>query len=203
MKTSNRPAIASEPTTQTSNWWIGLFTLILCFVLPAASSAQLADTKIAFVSNRDGNNEIYVMDADGQNQVNLTNHPESDIYPSWSPDGTKIAFMSARDKLWGGEIYVMDADGKNQVNLTNHPAGDVMPSWSPDGTKIAFALGSDGNLGYNVEIYVMDADGKNPVRLTNHPESDTFPSWSPMLLFLSSKGKLATTWGRIKGDIVP
>ena len=84
-------------------------------------------TKIAFSSKRDGNWEIYVMDANGQNQVNLTNNPASDQNPSWSPGGTKIAFSSKRDGNW--EIYVMDASGQNQVNLTNNPAKDITATW--------------------------------------------------------------------------
>jgi len=79
--------------------------------------------QIAFSSERDGNYEIYVMDADGNNQRRLTNNPANESGPSWSPDGQKIAFVSTRDG--NCEIYVMDADGKNQRNLTNHPADDA------------------------------------------------------------------------------
>ncbi len=137
------------------------------------------NTKIAFWSLRDGNREIYVMNVDGTNQVNLTNNPAEDNYPAWSPDGTKIAFESFRDG--NGEIYVMDSDGTNPVNLTNHPADDGRsswypgPSWSPDGTRIAFVSTRDGND----EIYVMGADGTNQTRLTNNPAHDQEPSWSP------------------------
>ncbi len=83
--------------------------------------------KIAFSSDRDGNWEIYVMDSDGSNEINLTNNPAPDIDPTWSPDGEKIAFVSDRDG--NGEIYVMYADGSNQVNLTNNPADDRDPAW--------------------------------------------------------------------------
>ena len=83
--------------------------------------------KIAFDSERDGNAEIYVMDADGSNQINLTNNPANDRDPVWSPDGKKIAFSSNRDGNY--EIYVMDTDGSNQINLTNNPADDRFPDW--------------------------------------------------------------------------
>ncbi len=102
-----------------------------------------AQARIAFESDRDGhiiNNlfayEIYVMDANGGNQRNLTNNPTDDRNPSWSPDGKRIAFTSDRDG--NSEIYVMDADGGNQRNLTNNDRSDEDPSWSPDGKRITF-----------------------------------------------------------------
>ncbi|MCH8294258.1 PD40 domain-containing protein [Candidatus Poribacteria bacterium] len=155
--------------------------------------------QIAFVSYRDGNGEVYVMDAEGKNLRNLTNHPAQDgtawLGPAWSPDGEKIAFVSKRDGNY--ETYVMDADGKNPRNLTNHPALDGQPAWSPDGQKIAFVSKRDGLE----EIYVMDADGKNPHNLTNRPLiQDVTPSWfDPAIAFtVSSAGKLRATWGWLK-----
>jgi len=144
---------------------------------------------IAFHSNRNGNNEIYVMNADGSNQTRLTNNSASDWNAAWSPDGTKIAFMSYRDDLDGIcdynsgtmdcniEIYVMNANGGNEINLTNHSAEDVSLVWSPDGSKIAFTSKRDGNA----EVYVMNADGSNLTNLTNNPADDynCFQSWSP------------------------
>ena len=112
-----------------------------------------AQAQIAFVSDRDRNDEIYVMDDDGKNQRNLTNHPSDDYAPSWSPDGTRIVFMSDRDGhvpkgdvLPTFEIYVMDADGGNQQNLTNDPSHDMYPAWSPDGKRIAFTSYRDGHV---------------------------------------------------------
>ena len=86
---------------------------------------------IAFMSDRDGKPEIYVMDADGSNLARLTNNATFDGRPAWSPDASKIAFESDRDVLFISEIYVMDADGSNPVRLTNNAARDFDPAWSP------------------------------------------------------------------------
>ena len=165
--------------------------------------------KIAFTCFRDGNFEICVMDGDGGNEVRLTDDPAKDHEPSWSPDGTRIAFN--RDH----HICIMDSDGRNLTELT----GGEDPAWSPDGTKIAFTsfkelkrqvwvMDADGGnqvtltqwgKNYNPawsadgvriafvtrkrhdghEIYAMDSDGGNQVRLTHDLEEKENPSWSP------------------------
>ncbi|MBM3216783.1 DUF1573 domain-containing protein, partial [Candidatus Poribacteria bacterium] len=139
-------------------------------------TGDLAQTKIAFTSNRDGNGEVYVMSADGSGQVRLTNNSAIDEGPAWSPDGTKIAFQSTRDGHY--EIYVMNADGTAETRLTTSAVDSHAPAWSPDGTRIAFARGT--NVG-DTFIYVMDADGSNVNQLTSSgsapPGQD--PSWSP------------------------
>ncbi len=129
--------------------------------------------RIAFVSQRDQNRAIYVMNADGSNAVRLTT-ATADYRPAWSPDGTKITFWSERDG--NREIYVMNADGSNLVRLTNNPAADGDPAWSPDGAKIAFW--STRHIGA-AEIYEMNADGSNVTRLTVNDAADEQPEWSP------------------------
>jgi Tol biopolymer transport system component len=129
--------------------------------------------QFAFVSERDGNREIYIMNADGSGARNLTNNPADDWDPAWSPDGNQITFHSMRDG--NGEIYVMNADGSNPRNLTNNPAGDYHPIWSPDGRQILFYSDRSGDG----EVWVMNADGSNPRNLTNSPGSDGGAAWSP------------------------
>ena len=92
--------------------------------------------KIAFVSDRDGNNEIYVMDINGANILRLTNSPGDDSSPSWSHDSKWIAFDSDRDG--NAEIYLIDVNGANLTNITTQFALDSHPSWSPDSAQIAF-----------------------------------------------------------------
>ena len=135
-----------------------------------------AQARIAFISDRDWNWEIYVMDNHGGNQRDLTNNPADDRDPSWSPDGKRIVFSSERDG--NREIYVMDADGGNPQNLSNNPDFDGSPSWSPDGERIAFMSDRDGEF-LHFDIFVMDADGGNQQNITNNPFDERHPSWSP------------------------
>ena len=136
-----------------------------------------------------------VMDTDGGNQRRRTNNRHNDRYPSWSPDGKRIAFTSLRN-MGNRDIYVMDANGENQRNLTNHPDVDFHPSWSPDGKSIAFV--SNRNRDLNRDIYVMDGDGGNLRNLTNHPEDDSNPAWLNSPFSVSPAGKKFTMWGRLK-----
>lgn len=107
------------------------------------------------------------MNPDGTGQTRLTDNSDEDNLPSFSPDGTKIAFSSRRDGVQ--EIYIMDSDGNGQTNLSNVLiAHDFAPSFSSDGTKIAFGSGRDGNA----EIYMMNSDGTGQANLTNNGSGD-------------------------------
>lgn len=128
---------------------------------------------LAFVSERDGNSEIYIVRTDGTGLVRLTNNAGSDFDPAWSPDGSRIAFTSDRDG--GSNIYVMNADGSNVVRRTT--AGGLQPAWSPDGGTIAFtrSLGGGGT-----GIATLTSDGAlSSSGLGRVPGVNSDAAWSP------------------------
>ncbi len=131
--------------------------------------------RLAFVSDRDGYADIWVVGRDGRVAVNLTRDKAKDNSPAWSPDGQWIAFSSVRDSPYW-ELYVMRADGSEVRRLTWwEDASDLWPSWSPDGSRLAFASKRDGNW----EIYTVAVDGGDLTRLTDNPADDMHPAWSP------------------------
>jgi WD40 repeat protein len=85
--------------------------------------------RFVFSALRDGNRDLFLIDADGSNEVRLTDDPADDRQPAWSPDGSRIAFASGRSGDW--EIWVMDADGSNPRQLTDHQGFDADPRWVP------------------------------------------------------------------------
>ena len=152
---------------------------------------------IVFVSGRDGNGEVYAMDADGTSPRNLTQDPAQDVHPAWSPDGRRIAFVRSRSPssrckpgpgpCWDpfnrqSEIYVMNADGSRKRNLTPDRGFDDNPTWSPDGRRIAFlrVTGSYRHHGYH--LYAVNADGsglRNLGRIAATAYFASHPVWSP------------------------
>ena len=161
--------------------WVCLMVLVLLGMSSCSEQQQGTPRapdrppagQIAFVSDRDGNTEIYVMQADGSQQTRLTTNAAEEDDPAWSPDGQRLAFTSWRDG--NADIYVMQADGSQQTRLTTHPKDDEHPTWSPDGQRIAFVSNRDKNQ----EIYVMQVDGSQQTRLTVNRGADTDPAWSP------------------------
>lgn len=151
---------------------------------------------IAFVTDRDGNNEIYVMRPDGTEVRNLTENQASDEQPSWAPDGKRIVFVSDRDG--NRDLYVMDVNGTGVTRLTHTPEDESMPAQAPDGKRIAY-VAEEQREAY---VHFMWADGSSPRRLCQ----GFGPAWSSdaQTLYLN-QGQLpllcrVPAWG---GDVTP
>lgn len=120
---------------------------------PSGALDPVDSARVAFVSFRDGNFEVYVARADGSNATRLTVDAGSDVYPAWSPDGTRIAFVSARDG--DGDIFIMDSDGSSPTKLMNSPFVHRSPAWSPDSAEIVFVSSPAGTE----SLYLVNTDG--------------------------------------------
>ena len=163
-----------------------------------------ANGKIAFTSDRDGNREIYVMNPDGSNQIRTTNNTLLDDHPTWSPDGTKMAFVCQKPS-GAFALCIMNPDGTNKVEVTplnnyrtwfaNFSTESWSMSWSPDGNRIAFQDNSD--------ILVVNADGSNRRQVTDSSDYDGEPSWSPdgsRILFSSARVRAYPSLYTVKPD---
>ncbi len=142
-----------------------------------AQSGTNADLRIAFVSNRRGNDDIFLMTQNGESDPvsNLTNNPARDWNPAWSPGGDKIIFNSDRDQR--DTLYIMNADGTAvQPLFVGETFNDYDAAWSPDGTLIAFT--SDRNGGGR-ELFICNSDGSNVQALTDSGTLKGDPAWSP------------------------
>ena len=154
-------------------------------ILKVFGEKTIFTSKIVFISNRDGNDEIYMMDYDGRNQTRLTFNTTLDYMPAWAPDGKNIAFTSYRKNK---AVLVILNPFEGEITEVASKGTNFGPSFSPDGKKLAFCSQADEG---NTEIFVADSDGKNAKRLTFNNAIDTAPSWSPTnreIAFTSDRG---------------
>ena len=156
-----------------------LLSACLLFIASWADAAK--SDWISFASNRTGNFDIYVMNTNGENLRNLTNHPAREWEPTWSPDGRFLAYVSNRDGDF--KIYVMDTRTGEHRRLTDHHESEWAPAWSPNGKWIAFVSRSDEiippvKFKITSHIYRIDANGANLVQLTDQGKN-LRPAWSP------------------------
>jgi len=129
-------------------------------------------SRVAFISDRDGNLELYVANADGSDPRRLTTTDAREDQPSWSPDGRQIAYVvSAAGQR--PQVWVISADGSNPRQLTRGDTANYEPAFSPDGSVIAFTTIRDQNY----DIYLMDPDGSNQRNVTASPGKETHPQW--------------------------
>lgn len=168
---------------------LGTLIVAAATAIPAQAAFPGANGRIVFSSNRDGNDEIYVMNPDGSQRVDLTRNPASDTTPEWSPSGTQIEIAFASNRSGEYEIYLMNADGSGVTQLTS-VGFNTRPVFTSDGQYIVFTSARDGNF----EIYRMRVDGSEQTNLTNNPADDQLPASAPrgkMILFQSLRSGLA------------
>ena len=149
------------------------FTIATLFVFGSVSTAWARaprTAKIAYTSIQNDNAEIYVMNPDGSDQVNLTRNEATDFDPAWSPNGEEILFVSDRDGI--PDLYLMRADGSRVRKVFGNPEFRADPVWSPDGRKIVYVQGEKEG---DATIYVSTINGGSTQKLTK----GFTPSWSP------------------------
>lgn len=182
-------------------WWV-----LACFTAatgcaggeaPPAAAWSPDSARVIFTASREGNADLYLR-IPGAPPTRLTNHPASDNFGRFAPDGRTLAFQSRRTGAI--DIYVMHMDTSGLANVTNDPAFDVLPAWSPDGRRLAFMSTRGYQLGsigpFPGHVYVMDADGGNLRQVTHEPLTSSLgpQDWTPdgrgILLSRATDGSL-------------
>ena len=133
----------------------------------------IAGTRIAFVSDKTRNKELYVMDYDGQNALKVSADHSICLSPAWSPDGKMLAYVSYRDR--NPDLYALNMETGKRWKISGNEGLNISPAWSPNGKRLAAALTKDGAA----EIYLMDQNGREQERLTYGAYDNVAPAWSP------------------------
>jgi Tol biopolymer transport system component len=153
---------------------------------------------ITFVSNLSGNYQIYNMNLDGTDRRQITDIPEGACQPDWSPDGTRLVFVSPCDSMTdyypGSAMYIVKADGEGLLPLPTMPGGDYDPKWSPDGEKIAFtSLRNSGRP----QLYILELDDYSVTPISEKYLTDFQPAWSSdgkQIVFISTRKHGQQVW---------
>lgn len=147
-------------------------------------------SRVAFVSDRSGNKEVWMMDYDGSNQRQITREGALTLTPDWSPDGERLVYTSYRrkraDRGESPELYIIHRQGGGRIRIDTGVNLNTSPAFAPDGKRIAFV----GAVGGNTDIYVINDDGSNLRRLTTGESIESTPAWSPtgrQIAFTSSR----------------
>lgn len=154
--------------------------LLFCLTLLTLLGGKICDVwakapkraKIAFSSNRRGNWDIYLMNTDGSQQVNLTRHPADEFSPVWSPTGEHILFRADRDGV--DDLYLMDADGKNVRKVFRTSARRIEPAWAPDGSRIAYHTDTPK---WSIKVGIIEIGAEK--QIVSADQRGGNPSWSP------------------------
>lgn len=174
--------------------FILLFLLVFNLSVLAADSFQGKD-KIAFVSDRNGNDDIYIIEDNGENLTKLTDNKEDEYHPIWSPDGSKLIYLSDDGKVFNTtyKLWIMNKDGSNKKMLSDkidhHSVSECLPAWSPDGSKLLFV--TKGEVNKNIVKLNIETGKK---KILTAPETEgLYPAWSPdgakIACFLKGKRK--------------
>jgi TolB protein len=181
-----RPILSREYRGGSNDWRDLVHRFTDDIVLQFTGEAGVSRTRVAFVSARGRDKELYVMDLDGANRQALTADRSIAMSPAFSHDGSLVLFTSYRGGA-GPRVFVTRVGGGRPYLVSGRPGLNTSASYSPDGREIVCSLSMDGNS----EIYLLDARGGSPRRLTNQRAIDTSPAWAPTgreIAFTSDRG---------------
>lgn len=151
---------------------------------------------VAYASFRDGQNDVWVVDVETLEEVNVTDHPADDIHPTWSPDGSTLLFNSDRDDPERYQLHTVRLATGETRRLTEPGTTRTAASFSPDGDRIAYVIWPDEENG-QPDVWVMEVDGTDARNLSDHPGYDGWPSWSPdgeRIAFASNRNGWFQIW---------
>lgn len=176
---------------------LALYIFLSCILILSINTVSFAEkevfigeNKIAFVSERTGNKDIFVINDNGTDLIQLTDSPQIDENPQWSPDGHKILYISYERSFFKTiyELWVVNLDGTEHRQLDSNIDDDYTPQWSKDGSRILYVAKKDENT----IITLINSDGNNKIALTNPEDKACYPSWSPdcsKILYSIQNGK--------------